>query len=302
LAEVETLSHRVVTLRDGQNAGELSGSAINYKNMVEQMIGRELTHFYSRTPNATEQVLLSVEGLCTPANPHHPLQFHLRAGEIVGIAGLVGAGRTELLTTLFGVTPALAGNIQVAGTSVTLPDPQSAIAHGIALVPENRKQEGVILNMSVATNTSLPSLNRLTRWGLVHEGDEAKLALEMKSRLKTKTPHLSQPVKFLSGGNQQKVVIGKWLARGMKILLMDEPTRGVDVGARQEIYRLMDELAQTGVAILFVSSDLEEVLGMSDRMLVMHEGRIAGELSKERFSEQAVMNLATGNSALATAS
>ncbi len=295
LAEVETLSDRVVVLRDGRNAGELARTEINYKAMVHAMVGRELSNYYSRQAKPQSAVALNVKKLRTPANPHHEINFKILKGEIVGIAGLVGAGRTELLTTLFGITPAISGSIEVDEQACTLSQCRDAIDRGIALVPEDRKSQGVVLPMSVRENTSLAMLPRLKRFGLIDFGRDRELAQKMQVRLSTKTPHVEQPVKFLSGGNQQKVVISKWLARGMKILLMDEPTRGVDVGAKQEIYRLMDELAQTGVAIVFVSSDLEEALGMADRLLVMHEGRLAGELSRTEFSEKAVMHLATGS-------
>lgn len=294
LGEVELLSDRVVVLRDGKNAGDLDRDQVTHGAMVEKMVGRELSNYYVRTDSASEHTVLKVKDLRTPANPDCPVSFSVRQGEITGLAGLVGAGRTELLTTLFGVTPAVGGSIQIDGDILSLTSCQTAMKHGIGLVPEDRKLQGVVLQMSVRENTSLPTLNAISRFGLVDSRAEQELAIDMKDRLGTRTPHVEQPVKFLSGGNQQKVVIAKWLALQPKILLMDEPTRGVDVGAKQEIYKLMDELAQTGVAILFVSSDMEEVLGMSDRILVMHEGNIRGEVPRDSFSEEAVMTLATG--------
>ena len=293
LGEVEILADRVEVLRDGKNAGGLAKAAINHRTMVERMVGRELSQYYARSNARTDDVVLELDQLRTAAYPQQPVSFRVHRGEIVGIAGLVGAGRTELLTSLFGVTPAVGGRLLVQGQPHQIPDPQTAIRHGLGLVPEDRKRQGVILPMSVRENTSLPMLSQLTRMGRVDSAAEQSLARHMQSRLQTRTPHLEQPVKYLSGGNQQKVVIAKWLATNPKILLMDEPTRGVDVGAKQEIYRLMDELSQSGVAIVFVSSDMEEVLGMSDRILVMHEGRVSGELQKQAFSEQAVMHLAT---------
>ena len=294
LGEVELLADRVEVLRDGKNAGHLEKPKINHPAMVEKMIGRELSRYYSRTENIRNQTTLELRRVRTPANPDCPISFKVQAGEIVGIAGLVGAGRTELLTTLFGITPAVDGRIIVDGKQQRISNSQTAIGLGIGLVPEDRKLQGVILPMSVSANTSLPTLSKLTRYGFIDSRVEQRLAIDMKNRLGTQTPHVQQSVKFLSGGNQQKVVLAKWLASKPRILLMDEPTRGVDVGAKQEIYRLMDELAHSGVAILFVSSDLEEVLGMSDRILVMHEGNISGQLLKDQFSEQAVMTLATG--------
>ena len=294
LGEVELLSDRVVVLRDGQNAGDLEKEQINHQDMVEKMVGRELSTYYSRTRNPTGRTVLKVDQVRTTANPDCTVSFEVGAGEIVGLAGLVGAGRTELLTTLFGVTPALEGKILIDTQNQVIDSCQTAMRHGIGLVPENRKRQGIVLPMSVRENTSLPTLRNQSRFGFIDAAAERSLAVEMKERLQTRTPHIEQPVKFLSGGNQQKVVIAKWLAMEPKILLMDEPTRGVDVGAKQEIYQLMDGLAQNGVGILFVSSDMEEVLGMSDRILVMHEGKLSGELPRELFSEEAVMILATG--------
>jgi ribose transport system ATP-binding protein len=301
LGEVQLVADRVVVLRDGRNAGELQKSAISHQAMVERMVGRELSGYYARTDAATDHTVLELDGLRTFAHPACAVSFRIRSGEIVGIAGLVGAGRTELLTTLFGVTPALGGRILIDGTLRLITGSQTAIRLGIGLVPEDRKLQGVILNMSVRENTSLPGLRSLSRLGFVDAVGERRLAEQLCDRLATRTPHLEQPVKFLSGGNQQKVVIAKWLALEPKILLMDEPTRGVDVGAKQEIYRLMDELSQSGVTILFVSSDMEEVLGMSDRIIVMHEGNLAGQLARHQFSEEAVMHLATGGTVVTEA-
>ncbi len=294
LGEVERLADRVTVLRDGKNAGELSRDEISHNAMVERMVGRELSNYYSRTITKADATVLQIRDLRTSANPHCALSCEIKRGEIVGIAGLVGAGRTELLTTLFGITPAVDGQIAVAGEDCVIENSETAIRHGIGLVPEDRKLQGIVLEMSIRANTSLPTLKSISPLGFIDATAEQTLAETMQQRLKTKAPHVEQPVKFLSGGNQQKVVIAKWLAMKPKILLMDEPTRGVDVGAKQEIYRLMDELSQTGVAILFVSSDMEEVLGMADRILVMHEGRISGELQKTNFSEESVMHLATG--------
>ena len=294
LSEVQTLSDRVVVLRDGKNAGELAKHEISHQAMVEKMVGRELNNYYARNSKPRENKVLEVNKVATFAYPHCKVSFEMRAGEVVGIAGLVGAGRTELLTTLFGITPARSGEIRLDGKLVNIADSQTAMQNGIGLVPEDRKAQGVVLPMSVRENTSLATMERMTRFGFIDDAAENHLAEDMRQRLGTKTPNVEQPVKFLSGGNQQKVVIAKWLALEPKLLLLDEPTRGVDVGAKQEIYKLMDELAQTGVAILFVSSDMEEVLGMADRIIVMHEGRVSGGLQKADFSEQAVMRLMTG--------
>jgi ribose transport system ATP-binding protein len=299
LGEVKELADRVVVLRDGQNAGELSRAAISHDRMVRMMVGRELSQFYPHTPRTPGDVVLDVRGLRTPSFPAHEITFSLRAGEVVGLAGLVGAGRTELLRTLFGVDRPVGGSIEVAGKPVTLRSPADAIAAGVALVPEDRKQQGLILEMAVRENMSLPRLRRDAVAGWLNRKAERILCREMIDALHVRTPSDRQVVQFLSGGNQQKVVLGKWLSMRPKVLLLDEPTRGVDVGAKAEIYALMEKLAEQGVAILFASSEMEEVLGMSDRTLVMHEGRLTGELPRAKLSEEAVMTLATGHPAAA---
>jgi ribose transport system ATP-binding protein len=223
----------------------------------------------------------------------HGNSFAVRSGEVVGIAGLVGAGRTELLRTLFGVDRPISGEIRVGGREVQLESPADAISAGMALVPEDRKQQGVLLDMSIRRNISLASVHQHARAGWLNWQIERSQSEEMSKRLRIRAPNDSSRTGNLSGGNQQKVVLGKWLALRPRVLLLDEPTRGIDVGAKQEIYQLMDELAGQGLAVLFVSSELEEVIGMSDRVLVMHEGRISGELAREQLSEEAIMHLAT---------
>ena len=299
LGEVIELADRVVVLRDGENAGDLDRGAITHDAMVSLMVGRDLSQFYAHTLQAPGEVVLSVSGLRTPAHPGHEIDFDLRAGEIVGLAGLVGAGRTELLQTLFGITPAVQGSIVVSGGEKTIANPRAAISARIALVPEDRKQQGLIIDMAVADNMSLASLSRDQRAGFLNFDAQKQIAEEMTRKMKIKTPSSRQIVRFLSGGNQQKVVLGKWLAMKPMILLLDEPTRGIDIGAKQEIYALMEELSEQGVAILFASSELEEVIGMSDRVLVMHEGRLAGQLQREELSEASIMQLATGRGASA---
>ena len=296
LGEVHELADRVVVLRDGENAGELSGSEINHDNMVKHMVGRDVSQFYARTPHEIGDVLLDVRELVTPTWPQHRVSFQVRRGEIVGVAGLVGAGRTELLQVLFGVEPALSGTILLEGAPLAKHGTAAVLARGLALVPEDRKQHGLVLEMTVRDNIGLAGLWRHRR--PAHWVDESRLDLdadEMIDQMKIRTPTPKQVVQFLSGGNQQKVVMAKWLALAPKMLLLDEPTRGIDVGAKEEIYRLMEQLARQGMGILFVSSEMEEVLGMSDRALVMHEGRITGALSRDELSEESVMQLATGN-------
>ncbi|HYG77436.1 MAG TPA: sugar ABC transporter ATP-binding protein [Planctomycetota bacterium] len=295
LGEVKELADRVTVLRDGQNAGELQRAEICHDAMVRLMVGRDLSQFYARTQHAPGKPVLEVRNLVTPAWPKHALNFSIRAGEVVGLAGLVGAGRTELLRVLFGVDRALGGSILIDGKAVELKNPMDAIRSGVALVPEDRKQQGLVLEMAVRENLTLPGLQRNQRAaGFLNKSWEQQDAISLIEKLRIKTPTPEQAAQFLSGGNQQKIVVGKWLALHPKIFLLDEPTRGVDIGARQEIYKLMESLAEKGMAILFASSDMEEVLGMSDRTLVMHEGSITGELQRSELSEEAVMRLATG--------
>jgi ribose transport system ATP-binding protein len=294
LAEVQDLSDRAVVLRDGANAGELERGQITHDNLVRLMVGRDVSRIFSRQPCQPGRTVLEVQGVRTTAWPAHAVSFSLRAGEVVGIAGLVGAGRTELLRTLFGIDAPLAGSIVAAGQTLQLRSPQDAIAAGIALVPEDRKQQGIVLDMAIRQNIGLASAHRHSKAGFLSFSTEQAQSQEMCSRLRVRMPNDQARVGNLSGGNQQKVVLGKWLALRPNVLLLDEPTRGIDVGAKQEIYQLMDELAQQGLAVLFVSSELEEILGMSDRVLVMHEGRVTGQLQRDQLSEQAIMKLATG--------
>lgn len=298
LAEVKLLSDRVVVLRDGENAGMLQRDAISHDAMVQMMVGRDVSQYYALSPHQRGDKIMEVTNLSTPAWPEHALNFSVHSGEIVGISGLVGSGRTELLRVLFGVDRAVRGTLKLGDKEIQLTSPMDAINAGLALVPEGRKEQGLIIEMSVRENVSLAGLwrNRL-KLGSLNRAKEADDTQEMISRLNIKTPTDRQIVRYLSGGNQQKVVLGKWLTMQPKILLMDEPTRGIDIGAKEEVYKLMESLARAGMAILFVSSELEEILGMSDRVLVMHEGQITGELQRSELTEEAVMHLATGKKA-----
>jgi len=301
LSEVKKVCDRVVALRDGENSGGLDSDQISHDEMVRLMVGRQLDQFYSHIPHRPSDVVLEAVDLKTNAHPSQAINFQLRKGEIIGLAGLVGAGRTELLETLFGIRRAVAGEIRIDGTPVRVRSPRTAIRHGVCLIPEDRKQQGLVLAMSVRHNTSLPGLKNVSWNYLISPFREYRLANEMVQRMNVRTPGVQQIIQYLSGGNQQKVVIAKWLALGPKVLLLDEPTRGIDVGAKHEIYELMESLAKQGVAVLFVSSEMEEVLGMADRLLVMHEGALAGTLKREDFSEEAIMQLATGNTKIPVA-
>jgi ribose transport system ATP-binding protein len=297
LAEVKRIADRVEVLRDGRNSGRLARTEIDHGRMVRLMVGRDLKQFFHRSHAAAgpeRPVRLEVRNILYAGGPPHRVSFAVRAGEIVGMAGLVGAGRTELAEALFGLRRIEAGAVLLDGRPVELRSPDQAIAAGLLLVPEDRRHHGLVLESSVQHNLGLPNLDRLSVLRLVMPGREAQMSQRMCARLRVRTPRLGQPVGLLSGGNQQKVVLGKWLARQPHVLLLDEPTRGVDVGAKSEIYALMDELAAAGMAVVMISSDLEEILGMSDRVLVLHEGRLAGELPRSALSEEAIMHLATG--------
>jgi ribose transport system ATP-binding protein len=296
LAEVRQIADRVVVLRDGRNAGELARSDITHDALVRLMVGRELKEFFQRKheQTATGRPRLEVRGACYAGGPGLQISLTVRGGEIVGLSGLVGAGRTELAEALFGIRRLESGQVLVDGSALQIGNPRQAIAAGLVLVPEDRRYHGLVLEQSIQHNIGLPNLDRLSFLRLVAQRREADLAQESCSRLRVRTPAIAQTVGLLSGGNQQKVVLAKWLARSPRVIIFDEPTRGVDVGAKSEIYALMDQLAGQGAAVLMISSDLEEVLGMSDRVLVMHQGRIAGELPRAALTEEAIMQLATG--------
>lgn len=296
LAEVKAIADRVTVLRDGKNAGELAKDEICHDAIVKLMVGREVKQQVARTQatSARRERRLDVQGLRYVDGAEDPVSFKIQSSEIVGLAGLVGAGRTELAEALIGLRPIVSGEVCIDGKPVRICSPRDALRHGLLLVPEDRRRLGLIVEDGVQANISLPNLDQISTAGWVHRRSEAALARTWVDRLRINTPSLRQSVGLLSGGNQQKVVFAKWLARKPKVLILDEPTRGVDVGARAEIYALIDQLAADGVAVLMISSDLEEILGVSDRVLVMHEGRIAGELSRKHLSEEAVMTLATG--------
>ncbi len=296
LAEVKQCADRVVVLRDGKNAGELHREEIEHDAMVSLMVGRELkrnSHERKNRESLTEG--LSITNLRTTTYPDCEVSLQVRGGEILGMAGLVGAGRSELAQTVFGVDPSLGGAITLEGVPIQLGSARESILAGIYLAPEDRKRTGLILEFDISQNISLASLkDHSSGLALINRSSERKEAEQQVNALKIKTPSTETAAMNLSGGNQQKVVLGKWLSMNPKVIIFDEPTRGIDVGAKAEIYKLMRALAVEGVAIWMISSDMEEVLGISDRILVMHEGRITGELEHEAFSEEAVMHLAVG--------
>ena len=293
LHEVEAIADRVVVLKDGENAAELHGADIRRETMVRCMVGRDIQDYYVHRDHRSGIPVLEVKQLRSPAWPHRTVSLTLRQGEIVGLAGLVGAGRTELLATLFGLHPTMGGEMYINGEKVRVEAPHDAMSAGMALVPEDRAQQGLVLSMMVQHNMTMAVLARNRRAWVSRQWD-GRYCQKMIRRLHIDEQRTTSVVRLLSGGNQQKVVLGKWLLLKPYILLLDEPTRGIDVGAKQEIYRVMEELAAEGMAILFASSEMEEVMGIADRVLVMHQGGITGELSRDQMTEEAIMHLATG--------
>ena len=295
MQEVMELADRITVLRDGRYVGDLEREVANHDKVVAMMVGRELSaeYFPEKRAHTSTEVMLEVRDLHVPGAPA-PASFSARKGEILGFAGLIGAGRTELMEAIFGVTPALTGEMRLAGRAYHPTRPRDAIDAGVYLAPEDRKRHGLVLPMSVAENTSLPNVSSYAPFGWLNRKTEQQVAEDGVKRLRTKTPSVQQAVVNLSGGNQQKVVLAKWLAMGPKVLILDEPTRGIDVGAKAEIYRHMADLAAQGITILMVSSDLEETIGMSDRVVVMHERRLKGVLERHELTQLAIAGLMTG--------
>jgi ribose transport system ATP-binding protein len=294
LGEIGQISDRVVALRDGRNAGELSREQISHDNMVRLMVGRELSNLFVPPAGCAHPKRLEVRDLRTTAYPNRAVSFDAAGGEILGFAGLVGSGRSELAQTIFGADRLLGGQILLDGKPLSIQSPRDAIRAGIYLAPEDRRRTGLLVDMTVRENITLPGLWHYARMAMLSRSRECAEAKTQVQSLRIKTPSIGARAGNLSGGNQQKVVLGKWLARGPKVLIVDEPTRGIDVGAKAEIYRLLRALADRGVAVIAISSDLEEVLGISDRVAVMHEGRLAGVLCRDECSEKAIMDMAFG--------
>jgi ribose transport system ATP-binding protein len=297
LAEIERAADRVVVLRDGRCVAELGRGEIQADTMIRHMIGRDLTTLYKPPAAPAGEAVLEIDGLRTGYRPGRAVQLVVRRGEILGLAGLVGSGRTELARAVFGLDVPLGGAVRVEGRALEPGSPRAAIARGLYLIPEDRKRSGLILDFPVRANVTLASLRRCSRRGLIDRAREEAEAMLQRDRLDIRTPSTAVAAGALSGGNQQKVVLAKWLSMTPRVLIFDEPTRGIDVGAKSEIYRLMRELADSGVGILMISSDMEEIIGVSDRVAVMHEGGIAGMIERAGLSEQAIMSLAVGRTA-----
>ena len=290
--EVFQVTDDIVVLRDGRFIQQLDTCDTNRQELVNLMVGRELKESYPVRHHEMGEVILEAEGLS--GNSVEDISFQLRRGEILGFAGLVGSGRTETAQLICGAAKIDKGTLKVKGRPVKLKTPADAIAAGIGLIPENRKEQGCILHNSVLFNSTLICTKKYMKAGVINKRRRREVAQQYKEALDIRVPTLNQMVVNLSGGNQQKVVVSKTLAADLDIIFFDEPTKGIDVGAKQEIYNLMNALAAEGKAIIMISSEMEEILGMSDRILVLHEGQIAGELPKEQFSQENVLTLASG--------
>ncbi|KPU26680.1 D-ribose transporter ATP-binding protein [Caloranaerobacter sp. TR13] len=301
LEEIFQIADTVTILRDGQTIDTYPVEELDEDTIIKGMVGRELTERYPKISHKGEEVILEVKNFSVYDSnmPHRKLvdnvSFKVKKGEILGISGLVGAGRTELVMGIFGAYNDLVeGEIFLEGKKIEIKSPKDAIEHGLALVTEDRKGNGLILNQSIMMNTTLAALDKIMTKGILDENKEIFYSKKYVEELKVKTPSLEQKVGNLSGGNQQKVVLAKWLMTNPKILFLDEPTRGIDVGAKYEIYNIMNKLVEKGVAVVMISSELPEILGMSDRILVMHEGEIKGELDNENVTQEEIMYYATG--------
>jgi rhamnose transport system ATP-binding protein len=294
LNEVFALCQRITVMRDGGWVSTDLAGTTNVDQVVRRMVGREVSSLYPKQETDPGEVLLDVRGL-TSRGVFSDVSFSVRSGEIVGLAGLVGAGRSEVIRAVFGIDTYDAGEVRVAGERLRPNSPAAAIAAGVALIPEDRRQQGLVMELSVERNATLARRWSLSRLGVLGRAAERREARLWTKRLYVKAADLSDPVSTLSGGNQQKVVIAKWLATTPRVLLVDEPTRGIDVGTKAEVHHLLSRLAADGVAVLMVSSELPEVLGMADRILVMHEGRLVAELRGDGASEESVMFAATGH-------
>jgi ribose transport system ATP-binding protein len=295
LGEVQEIADRAVVLRDGANAGNLSHDELTHDNMVRLMVGREIeSQRRAAMPARATGDYFRVDRLRTRRYPQHDVSFAVARGEILGVAGLVGAGRSEVARAIFGVEPPLAGTISIDGGAQQIHDAADAIRLGVFLVPEDRRAAGLVVEFSIRENVTLPALERYAAHGLLSVSREREGAEAICRTLNVKAPSIEVRTANLSGGNQQKVVLAKWLALDPKVLIVDEPTRGIDVGAKAEIYGLLRALADAGVAIVMISSDMEEILNQSDRIAVMHEGRITGTLDRAAATEERVMTLAVG--------
>lgn len=293
MEEIFALTDRVTVLRDGTYIGTEPITSLTKESLITMMVGRPLTSIFPKTEAVIGKPVLEVKGL-SRQGVFEEISFQVHQGEILGIAGLMGAGRSEVMRTLFGIDKPDAGEIWIDGAKAAIRHPMDAIGYGLAMVTEDRKEQGLVLNRSIRENISLANLHSITRSGFIRPQEEKRLCELMMKEISIKASGLGQEVSYLSGGNQQKVVLAKWLINRPKVLILDEPTRGIDVKAKAEIYRLISEFANQGMCIVMVSSELPEIMGMSDRILVMGEGRIKGEFSRNRVTQEEILECAIG--------
>lgn len=293
LEEAFAICQRVTVMRDGRFTRTARIEEVTVDDIIRSMVGRDLDAMFPKTATAPGEVVLDVRQLCREG-VFEDISFQVRRAEIVALAGLVGAGRSEVARAIFGIDRRTSGTVRVLGKDLPNGRPAAAMSAGVALVPEDRRQQGLVMDMSIEQNVALASLGRLRRFGLIRRSSERDLAASWADRLQLRFSRLRNAVSTLSGGNQQKVVLGKWLARNPALLIIDEPTRGIDVGTKAEVHRLIDGLVADGLAVLMISSELPEVLGMADRVLVLREGRITAEFSRAEADENSVMRAATG--------
>jgi rhamnose transport system ATP-binding protein len=298
--ELFALADRVTVLRDGESLGTFPMSEMTNRKLIQLMVGRELSAVFPQRTAALSEPVLQVQNLSCTARGVHNVSFTIHRGEVLGLAGLVGSGRTQLAETLFGLSAADHGTVFIEGSKAEITSPQQAIDRGVAYVPEDRRRHGVVMDFPIAQNATLASLGKVSRRGFIDFAQEKQMAEAYHVRFRVKAPSVETPVKNLSGGNQQKVSLSRWLMTAPRILILDEPTQGIDVGAKAEIYELIAGLAQNGMAILLISSELPEVLGLSDRVAVMHKGTISGILSRAEADAHRVMELALGHGAVAS--
>lgn len=292
IAEVFQISDRVSVLRDGRFIKTVMTNEVDRDELIRLMVGREVSDTYPKRDFAPGEVVLELRDVC--GNGVENVSFAVRSGEIFGLSGLVGAGRTETMRMIFGADPIDSGEVLLNGQPVHPKHPAEAVKLGIGLIPEDRKQQGLLLDLPIFTNISMATMRDISHFTVVNSRAEKENVNRLVEAVTIKTPSIAQLVRNLSGGNQQKVVLAKWLAANCKVLIFDEPTRGIDVGARHEIYKLMNELCRQGIAIVMISSDMEEILGMSDRIMVLCEGHPAGILEREAFSQETILSLASG--------
>ena len=293
LDEIFRLADRITILRDGQYVTTLNTDETNKDELVKYMVGRQLTEVYPKRDEICVKDEVIFEAVNVSGNGDKNISFKIHRGEVLGLGGLVGAGRTEFAELMFGMRPKTAGKFIFKGKEISPKTPKDAIELGIGLVPEDRKKEGALLGMSIRCNINMPIYQRISKGTVINEKKEEEIAQTYRKEISIKTPTLDQLVKNLSGGNQQKVILAKWMAADSELLIFDEPTRGIDVGAKQEIYTLINHLVEQGKTVLMISSEMEELMGMSDRILILAEGNMTGELNKSEFNQERIMQLAS---------